>query len=813
MPEHQQIQQSTESKSTFQKQATPIIQTPISNPMAIIQRAKINPRSLTRADIMQLQRTIGNQAVGRLLTSIGNSSTAQQAPVQRQEMPEEETCPSCMQRQEIPEEEEPLQGKFETVQRQEIPEEEEPLQGKFENKPDQMACPSCFASPIVQRQEIPEEEEPLQGKFETVQRQEIPEEEEPLQGKFESKPEIACPSCFASPIVQRQEIPEEEEPLQGKFETVQRQKIPEEEEPLQTKRENKTGMPDNLKAGVESLSGIDIGDVRVHYNSDKPAEVGALAYTQGANIHVAPEQERYLPHEAWHVVQQMQGRVSPTGEVKGLPLNDSRTLESEADLMGGRALQRYEQVEKPKENKSKAAASSIVQKKSSVKQGFGFVDNRPVAVAERKPQETSNNSHQVEQMAFQEKANNSLQAKQIAQLQAMAYNYSVDQTVQRQEIKIHSNKSQRIQGFAVIQRRAFADPTNPNTTRQWEGRATPWRAQGQERPPAVTAKVDQFKKEMLTYIAHFIGARNNYGPHIAVIITGSNWNVSVNSDLSLQKQGNLQADAQSAKGHIDACWANLNNKYHAGYFNKLKPMGLFHSFYWKMIQKTNDQVNEEAVYHAFRWAANKTTVNAIQNPLVGVRRDGKVVHGEMKIIKHLKNPPFPRAKARPAGVLPNWRRVVRVGGTKTPCLDCAWEMGKVPPYDQAQINTGAAGPGGIVSDPLPAVGAAPLPAVGAAPPTHPAHGQAPDAHMIGAGLNERVVTTMSPTFGRGFVTWQSTDPRRVRRTTAVGTAPLPAAGAAPLPDPAVGGYDANQNQNYQELKAAYDATKPSTPMT
>lgn len=37
----------------------------------------------------------------------------------------------------------------------------------------------------------------------------------------------------------------------------------------------------------------------------------------------------------------------------------------------------YEQLEKPKENKSKAVAASVVQKKGNAKQGFGFVDNRP----------------------------------------------------------------------------------------------------------------------------------------------------------------------------------------------------------------------------------------------------------------------------------------------------------------------------------------------------------------------------------------------------------------------------------------------------
>jgi len=36
----------------------------------------------------------------------------------------------------------------------------------------------------------------------------------------------------------------------------------------------------------------------------------------------------------------------------------------------------YERVEKPKENKSRAVANSVAQKKSKKQQGFGFVDNR-----------------------------------------------------------------------------------------------------------------------------------------------------------------------------------------------------------------------------------------------------------------------------------------------------------------------------------------------------------------------------------------------------------------------------------------------------
>ncbi len=104
-------------------------------------------------------------------------------------------------------------------------------------------------------------------------------------------------------------------------------------------RPNNTGMPDNLKAGIESLSGFSMDDVRVHYNSSKPATVQALAYTQGTDIHVAPGQEKHLPHEAWHVAQQMAGRVSPTTNINGMPVNDNAALEHEADVMGEKAVQ------------------------------------------------------------------------------------------------------------------------------------------------------------------------------------------------------------------------------------------------------------------------------------------------------------------------------------------------------------------------------------------------------------------------------------------------------------------------------------------
>lgn len=105
---------------------------------------------------------------------------------------------------------------------------------------------------------------------------------------------------------QREEV---EEPLQPKV--AQREQAP--------AKPNNTGLPDNLKSGIESLSGMSMDNVRVHYNSAQPAQLNALAYAQGTNIHVAPGQEQHLPHEAWHVVQQAQGRVQPTMQMKKDP--------------------------------------------------------------------------------------------------------------------------------------------------------------------------------------------------------------------------------------------------------------------------------------------------------------------------------------------------------------------------------------------------------------------------------------------------------------------------------------------------------------
>ncbi|MGF6849161.1 hypothetical protein QFZ51_004396 [Chitinophaga sp. W3I9] len=109
--------------------------------------------------------------------------------------------------------------------------------------------------------------------------------------------------------------------------------------PFQLKSNN-TGLPDSLKSGIENLSGYAMDDVNVHYNSHQPSQLQAHAFARGTDIHLAPGQEKHLPHEAWHVVQQKQGRVSPTTQLKGkVNINNDAGLEKEADEMGHKAVQ------------------------------------------------------------------------------------------------------------------------------------------------------------------------------------------------------------------------------------------------------------------------------------------------------------------------------------------------------------------------------------------------------------------------------------------------------------------------------------------
>lgn len=134
-------------------------------------------------------------------------------------------------------------------------------------------------------------------------------------------------------------------------------------QPFQLKAStNNTGLPVKLKSGMEQLSGFSMDDVNVHYNSDKPAQLQAHAYAQGSDIHIGPGQEKNLPHEAWHVVQQKQGRVQPTTQLKAFNINDDEGLEKEADEMGSKAANLSYANQNSKLNAYSGFQSSIVQR-------------------------------------------------------------------------------------------------------------------------------------------------------------------------------------------------------------------------------------------------------------------------------------------------------------------------------------------------------------------------------------------------------------------------------------------------------------------
>lgn len=147
--------------------------------------------------------------------------------------------------------------------------------------------------------------------------------------------ELATMQAKMTEVVQRMGD-EDDELLQGKFEqTAQRQ------------TENRTGIPDDVIQNMEDSFGADFSSVRVHPESSKAPEVGALAYTQGTDIHFAPGQfrpdtsygQQLLGHELAHVVQQAEGRVQPTTEIGGIAVNDDAGLEHEADVLGAKAAQ------------------------------------------------------------------------------------------------------------------------------------------------------------------------------------------------------------------------------------------------------------------------------------------------------------------------------------------------------------------------------------------------------------------------------------------------------------------------------------------
>lgn len=124
--------------------------------------------------------------------------------------------------------------------------------------------------------------------------------------------------------------------------------------PAQRKESRPGALPLDVQSKMEHVMGADFSNVNVHANSSQASGMGALAYAQGNDIHFAPGQyspdtqngQKIIGHELAHVVQQRQGRVLPTAQLKsGMRLNDDPALEKEADNLGEKAAATPDQGE------------------------------------------------------------------------------------------------------------------------------------------------------------------------------------------------------------------------------------------------------------------------------------------------------------------------------------------------------------------------------------------------------------------------------------------------------------------------------------
>ena len=159
--------------------------------------------------------------------------------------------------------------------------------------------------------------------------------------------------------------------------------------------ERRGNLPEALRTGIESLSGVSMDAVNVHYDSPRPRQLDSYAYAQGNDIHVGPGQERHLPHEAWHVVQQSQGRVAPTAATRdGVRVNDDPTLEREADAMGAKALaarrleaMRSDETDLPPGQADAAVDAGPKAGPAADSTAFQLADNLPAASADQPEEE------------------------------------------------------------------------------------------------------------------------------------------------------------------------------------------------------------------------------------------------------------------------------------------------------------------------------------------------------------------------------------------------------------------------------------------
>ncbi len=115
------------------------------------------------------------------------------------------------------------------------------------------------------------------------------------------------------------------------------------EAPASAPRGGGSALPGDVESKMAWAFGTDLSHVRIHEGS-AASEMGALAFTQGADIHFAPGQyqphsqrgQELLGHELTHVIQQSRGQVHASAQAAGVAINDNDGLEQEADAIGAK---------------------------------------------------------------------------------------------------------------------------------------------------------------------------------------------------------------------------------------------------------------------------------------------------------------------------------------------------------------------------------------------------------------------------------------------------------------------------------------------
>jgi hypothetical protein len=129
-------------------------------------------------------------------------------------------------------------------------------------------------------------------------------------------------------------------------------------------------LPLSVLRKMEAFFNADFSDLTIYQNSEKPADMDALAFTEGKDIYFAPGEYRpdsfkgqeLIAHELAHVIQQAEGRVRPTGGANGIPINDDPALEREADQMGHLAASFDLPLKKEPALSSLSGSGSVIQR-------------------------------------------------------------------------------------------------------------------------------------------------------------------------------------------------------------------------------------------------------------------------------------------------------------------------------------------------------------------------------------------------------------------------------------------------------------------